>query len=89
MNLFRGQITVLLGHNGAGKTTTLAMLTGKFRFFDYLCSFLVVFIPFPNGCSVTQSAEAQILLTCKNVRQMHCAQCSRSQKQLTGLFQWG
>ncbi|PIK54928.1 putative ATP-binding cassette sub-family A member 3 [Apostichopus japonicus] len=27
MNMFKGQITVLLGHNGAGKTTTLSMLT--------------------------------------------------------------
>ncbi|XP_048408491.1 phospholipid-transporting ATPase ABCA3 isoform X2 [Stegostoma tigrinum] len=30
MNLYKGQISVLLGHNGAGKTTTLAMLTGLF-----------------------------------------------------------
>ncbi|XP_076998257.1 phospholipid-transporting ATPase ABCA3 isoform X2 [Tamandua tetradactyla] len=30
LNLFEGQITVLLGHNGAGKTTTLSMLTGLF-----------------------------------------------------------
>lgn len=29
MNMFEGQITVLLGHNGAGKTTTLSMLTGE------------------------------------------------------------
>ncbi|KAM5131749.1 LOW QUALITY PROTEIN: ATP-binding cassette sub-family A member 17-like [Callospermophilus lateralis] len=28
MNLYRGQITVLLGHNGAGKTTICSMLTG-------------------------------------------------------------
>ncbi|XP_076998248.1 ATP-binding cassette sub-family A member 17-like isoform X14 [Tamandua tetradactyla] len=28
MNLYRGQITVLLGHNGAGKTTTCSVLTG-------------------------------------------------------------
>ncbi|XP_069859783.1 ATP-binding cassette sub-family A member 17-like isoform X1 [Dipodomys merriami] len=28
MNLYRGQITVLLGHNGAGKSTTCSMLTG-------------------------------------------------------------
>ncbi|TKC51398.1 hypothetical protein EI555_019936 [Monodon monoceros] len=27
INLYRGQITVLLGHNGAGKTTTCGMLT--------------------------------------------------------------
>uniref|UniRef100_A0A3B4B911 ABC transporter domain-containing protein n=1 Tax=Periophthalmus magnuspinnatus TaxID=409849 RepID=A0A3B4B911_9GOBI len=27
LNMFEGQITVLLGHNGAGKTTTLSMLT--------------------------------------------------------------
>ncbi|XP_070341281.1 phospholipid-transporting ATPase ABCA3 isoform X2 [Equus asinus] len=30
LNLYEGQITVLLGHNGAGKTTTLSMLTGLF-----------------------------------------------------------
>ncbi|XP_041062157.1 phospholipid-transporting ATPase ABCA3 [Carcharodon carcharias] len=30
MNLYKGQISVLLGHNGAGKTTTLSMLTGLF-----------------------------------------------------------
>ncbi|XP_068921390.1 phospholipid-transporting ATPase ABCA3-like [Petaurus breviceps papuanus] len=28
MNMYEGQITVLLGHNGAGKTTTLSILTG-------------------------------------------------------------
>ncbi|XP_032957644.1 ATP-binding cassette sub-family A member 3 [Rhinolophus ferrumequinum] len=28
MNLYKGQITVLLGENGAGKTTTLSVLTG-------------------------------------------------------------
>ncbi|XP_008939234.1 PREDICTED: ATP-binding cassette sub-family A member 3-like, partial [Merops nubicus] len=27
VNMYEGQITVLLGHNGAGKTTTLSMLT--------------------------------------------------------------
>lgn len=28
LNMYDGQITVLLGHNGAGKTTTMSMLTG-------------------------------------------------------------
>ncbi|GMI20925.1 hypothetical protein TeGR_g12 [Tetraparma gracilis] len=28
LDLFEGQITVLLGHNGAGKSTTISMLTG-------------------------------------------------------------
>uniref|UniRef100_T1IS52 Uncharacterized protein n=1 Tax=Strigamia maritima TaxID=126957 RepID=T1IS52_STRMM len=28
LNMYQGQITVLLGHNGAGKTTTMSMLTG-------------------------------------------------------------
>ncbi|XP_037714104.1 ATP-binding cassette sub-family A member 3-like [Drosophila subpulchrella] len=28
MNMFKDEITVLLGHNGAGKTTTVSMLTG-------------------------------------------------------------
>ncbi|XP_067006390.2 phospholipid-transporting ATPase ABCA3 isoform X2 [Anabrus simplex] len=30
LNMFEGQITVLLGHNGAGKTTTMSMLTGLY-----------------------------------------------------------
>jgi ATP-binding cassette subfamily A (ABC1) protein 3 len=30
LNLFNGQIFVLLGHNGAGKTTTMSMLTGLY-----------------------------------------------------------
>ncbi|MBN3289285.1 ABCA3 protein, partial [Polypterus senegalus] len=30
LNMYEGQITVLLGHNGAGKTTTLSVLTGLF-----------------------------------------------------------
>lgn len=32
VNMYEGQITVLLGHNGAGKTTTLSMLTGRSHF---------------------------------------------------------
>ena len=28
-NMYKGQITALLGHNGAGKTTTISMLTGQ------------------------------------------------------------
>uniref|UniRef100_F6U7N4 ATP binding cassette subfamily A member 3 n=1 Tax=Xenopus tropicalis TaxID=8364 RepID=F6U7N4_XENTR len=28
LNMYEGQVTVLLGHNGAGKSTTLSMLTG-------------------------------------------------------------
>ncbi|KAK6174033.1 hypothetical protein SNE40_017383 [Patella caerulea] len=28
LNVYEGQITVLLGHNGAGKTTTMSLLTG-------------------------------------------------------------
>lgn len=28
LNIYKGQITALLGHNGAGKTTTMSMLTG-------------------------------------------------------------
>jgi ATP-binding cassette, subfamily A (ABC1), member 3 len=30
LNIYEGQITVLLGHNGAGKSTTISMITGKF-----------------------------------------------------------
>lgn len=30
LNMYEGQITVLLGHNGAGKTTLMSMLTGLF-----------------------------------------------------------
>ena len=28
LEIYRGQITALLGHNGAGKTTAISMLTG-------------------------------------------------------------
>ena len=28
LNMYKGQITALLGHNGAGKTTTMSILTG-------------------------------------------------------------
>lgn len=28
LDIYKGQITALLGHNGAGKTTTIHMLTG-------------------------------------------------------------
>eukprot|EP00040_Diaphanoeca_grandis_P034870 m.217814 g.217814 ORF g.217814 m.217814 type:complete len:2091 (+) comp33245_c1_seq3:176-6448(+) len=31
LNVYKGQITALLGHNGAGKTTTMRMLCGMFR----------------------------------------------------------
>ena len=30
LNLYEGQITVLLGHNGAGKSTTLSILSGVY-----------------------------------------------------------
>ncbi|KAL6049103.1 hypothetical protein STEG23_021647, partial [Scotinomys teguina] len=30
LNMYEGQVTVLLGHNGAGKSTTLSVLTGRF-----------------------------------------------------------
>ena len=29
LNIYKGQITALLGHNGAGKTTTMSILTGE------------------------------------------------------------
>ncbi|CAG0915410.1 unnamed protein product [Notodromas monacha] len=31
LNVFQGQITVLLGHNGAGKSTTMSIITGQKR----------------------------------------------------------
>lgn len=30
LNIYKDQITVLLGHNGAGKTTTMSILTGGY-----------------------------------------------------------
>lgn len=30
LDLYKGQITALLGHNGAGKTTTMSIITGNF-----------------------------------------------------------
>ena len=29
LNMYKDQITALLGHNGAGKTTTMSILTGE------------------------------------------------------------
>lgn len=29
LNIYKGEITALLGHNGAGKTTTMGILTGE------------------------------------------------------------
>ena len=34
LNIYKGQITALLGHNGAGKTTTMSMLTGITKLVD-------------------------------------------------------
>jgi len=35
LDLYKGQITALLGHNGAGKTTTMSIITGSFIFYKY------------------------------------------------------
>ena len=32
LDIYKGEITALLGHNGAGKTTTMSILTGQFDF---------------------------------------------------------
>ena len=40
LNMYKNQITVLLGHNGAGKTTTMSMLTGGLTFTESGRSFL-------------------------------------------------
>jgi len=42
LNMYDGQITVLLGHNGAGKTTTMSMLTGNFIVLQAFCSTLIL-----------------------------------------------
>ena len=43
LNMYKGQITALLGHNGAGKTTTMSILTGGYIYFSYYCSHLLCF----------------------------------------------
>lgn len=30
LDIYKNQITVLLGHNGAGKSTTMSMITGNY-----------------------------------------------------------
>lgn len=35
LDIYKDQITVLLGHNGAGKSTTMAMITGRIKVFNY------------------------------------------------------
>nr|XP_014713390.2 phospholipid-transporting ATPase ABCA3-like isoform X2 [Equus asinus] len=49
LNIYEGQITVLLGHNGAGKTTTLSILTGF-----YLPSHGKVYI---NGYDISKDMD--------------------------------
>lgn len=41
LNVYEGQIAVLLGHNGAGKSTTLSILSGR-------CSALSRRCPYPD-----------------------------------------
>ena len=36
LKLYKGQISVLLGHNGAGKTTMISILTGSIHIVLYL-----------------------------------------------------
>lgn len=36
LDIYKNQITVLLGHNGAGKSTTMSMITGKLNTF-FIC----------------------------------------------------
>lgn len=36
LNIYKGEITALLGHNGAGKTTTMSILTGKEKMMEKL-----------------------------------------------------
>ena len=47
LNMYEGQITVLLGHNGAGKTTLMSMLTGLFPATSGSA--------FVNACSITDN----------------------------------
>ena len=43
LDMYKGQITALLGHNGAGKTTTMSILTGLFSYFVVNCRFAHLF----------------------------------------------
>ena len=49
LNMYEGQITVLLGHNGAGKTTLMSMLTGLFPSTSGGATV--------NGCSISDNIE--------------------------------
>eukprot|EP00038_Savillea_parva_P006028 m.161240 g.161240 ORF g.161240 m.161240 type:complete len:1789 (+) comp12053_c0_seq1:172-5538(+) len=49
LDMYRGQITALLGHNGAGKTTTMSMITGLF---PPTSGTAIV-----NGCDVTTDVK--------------------------------
>lgn len=42
VELYEGQITVLLGHNGAGKSTLMSILTGTSCFMSLLWSFMTL-----------------------------------------------
>ena len=47
LDIYKGQITILLGHNGAGKTTTMSILTGMVFYF---CNFVIVVSVFVQVC---------------------------------------
>lgn len=36
LNVYKGEITALLGHNGAGKTTALSILTGNVKYLNFI-----------------------------------------------------
>ena len=78
LNIYKDQITALLGHNGAGKTTTMSMLTG---------TNMETFIEFEHAHIFTHTyvhTDPHIRTHAHN--KYYCATHTRAQNEHTGLF---
>lgn len=56
MNIYKGQITALLGHNGAGKTTLIALITGM--------------VPVTDGCAMVYGMDITDPNQMKEIRKL-------------------
>ena len=64
LDIYRGQITALLGHNGAGKTTTISMLTGTMPASSGMQNNTgTVQAAVPSACTSQSRQQAQVHFT--------------------------
>lgn len=69
IDIYKGQITALLGHNGAGKTTLMSILTGKElgNIQNKFNSLIVNYFNNYYNSGVTSSTEGSVLINGKNL----------------------